>query len=84
MLETVLPLSFVPVTIFPHVNAIAGSFRLAPLSNVGVPIDALPDALAFLESAAPFTLVNLAIRPCVNAFAMRFPAEKLAFVSVTV
>ena len=84
MFETILPLSFVPVAIFPHVHAVSSGLGLAPLAYIRVTIDSLPDALAFLEAAAPLTLVHLAIRPSVNALAMWLPVQKFAFVSVSV
>jgi len=47
VLQTVLPLPFVPITILPLMHSISISFRVAPLTNVGVAKYTFPDSLTF-------------------------------------
>ena len=48
VLQTILPFSFVPVPIFPLMNAISRSFGLSPFADIAITEDAFPNALTFL------------------------------------
>lgn len=84
MLQAVKPLSFKTVAILPLMHAVACGFRLMPLANIAITKYSLPDALTFLQTGGPLTLVYLAIRPSVDALAMRLSIQELTFISVTV
>ena len=79
-----MPFTFVPIAVFPLVDAIPRGFRLSPLANIRVPKDALPNALAFLEPKGPLALVHLPVRPSVHALTMGFAVDKLALIAITI
>ena len=84
MFKTHVPAAFISITILPLVNAIAMSFRVAPLSHIAVTKDSLPHACAFLDSSAPFTIVHLAIGPVINSFTMCLSFSKVSLVRVPI
>jgi hypothetical protein len=84
MLQAKLPFSFIPIAIFPLVHSISVGLRLLPLSDVGVPKNALPNALTLLQTTTPFTLVNFAVYPPVSAFSVRLVILEVALILVPV
>ena len=81
MLEGVEPLTLVAVPVLPLVHTEAINATMAPLTNVAVPLDTLPCAIAMFDLLLPFTVINLATGPGVNAFSMWLIVEKEAQVS---
>jgi hypothetical protein len=53
-------------------NAITLGFVVKPLSYIRFILDALPNSIALLDASCPFTIVDLSISPCINAFSMGF------------
>jgi hypothetical protein len=84
MLQTVYPFTLVSVSILPLVDAEPISFGLLPRSNVRVTKNASPDPLSFFQARNPLSLVNFAIDPSVNTFAMGLICLKFAFISIPI
>ena len=84
MLQAELPFTFIPIPVFPLVNAVSVGFALGPLTDVRIAKDALPDALALFETQAPLSFVDLSVEPRVNTFAVWFVILELAFVFIAV
>ena len=83
VLQTHVPLSFVPISIFPGVDPEAMGLTLVPLSYVTVVLEPSPDSVTLFEPSAPLSIVDLAVDPCVNALTISFPVLKLAKVAIT-
>jgi hypothetical protein len=66
------------------VHTVTVGFRLSPLPDVGVVVEASPDAVALLEPLNPLTIINLAVGPGVNTLAIRFSVLEVAVVTVAV
>ena len=60
------------------------SFRILPLSDIRVFVDAFPDTVALLEPLIPLTIVDLTIFPGVDAFTVGSSVLELAVVSVAI
>jgi len=84
MLETVLPLSFVPIAVLPRVNTIAFNLAIFPLAHVVVPVKTLPDTEAMLYTFDPLSIVYLPIPPSINPFAFRFVHDELPYVFASI
>ena len=69
MPQAELPLAFVTITVCPLVLAVSMSLVLIPLADVAVTSDALPDAIAVLNPVRPFSIVRVAVHPCVEPLA---------------
>mmetsp|Transcript_9608 Transcript_9608/g.10755 ORF Transcript_9608/g.10755 Transcript_9608/m.10755 type:complete len:248 (-) Transcript_9608:121-864(-) len=84
MLESPLPLPFIPIPIAPHMHAVPIRPRVLPLANIAVPIDSLPHAIAVLQPVSPLPIVGLPVAPLVHAVSVCFAFVKPADVSVAV
>lgn len=79
MLKRVVPLSLVPVPIFPLVSAKALNMPVDPLAAVaGLFVLALPNSIAVLEPFLPVSLVCFAICPLVDALTFSFVLNVVA------
>jgi hypothetical protein len=84
MFKTEPPLTFVSVSILPLVHPKPIGFALGPLSDVRIPKDALPNALAFFKPLFPFAFVDFAIEPSVNAFPVGLVIFEFSFILISV
>lgn len=84
MLKTKLPLSFVPISILPHMHTSSVRFALGPAPYIRVSEYSTPDALTFFKSLFPFPFVELAIYPSVNPITVRLIIFEVTFILVSV
>jgi hypothetical protein len=84
MSQACLPLSFVLISILPAMNPIAVCLRILPLPYVRITYGSFPNAITFLHTFDPFTIVDFAILPIEYAFSMSFSILILTLVSVTI
>ena len=69
MPQAELPLTLVTIAVCPLVLTVSMSLVLVPLADVAVTSDALPDAIAVLNPIIPFSIVRIAVHPCVEPLA---------------
>lgn len=78
MLETIHPLTFVTVAIFPLVYAEPIDFSIVPLTDIRVTKDTLPDAIALFDTLEPLAVVHFTVSPGVDALTVRPIVHELA------
>lgn len=69
MSETVLPFSFIAVSVGPFMNSVAVSLVLNPLPDVTVSCGALPHAVSVLDAVDPLTVISVSALPGVQSLA---------------
>ena len=61
MFQAIQPLPFIPVSILPHMDSITFSFALAPLTDIGIPMNAFPYSVTLLHTHHPLTIKDLSV-----------------------
>jgi hypothetical protein len=84
MSQAKVPLTFIFVSVVPHVDSVAFSLGVYPLADIALFIGALPDSITLLDTLEPLTIINFAIFPLINALAMGFSLIILPVVDVAV
>ena len=84
VLQAEIPLAFIPISIFPGVNAVAVGFALVPFTNVRVIEQAPPDAIAMFETNRPFTIIDFSIYPSIHSLTIGFAHFEIAEVRISV
>jgi hypothetical protein len=82
--ETCLPLALVLVSVAPNVLSKAIWFVIAPLANIGVSGESLPDAVAILVALSPLALIVLTRCPHVLALSVDLSLAVLPLVDISV
>jgi hypothetical protein len=71
LLQTLFPLAFITVTVFPLMDPIAFSLGVTPLPDVRVAaVGAGPHSISVFESLLPLTVIDLPVAPLIDTFSM--------------